>query len=158
MGIGSPSLYAAFGSKEALYVEAIAHYQKTYEDLVWQRFRTAPTAYGAIYALLMDSAAALTGAAADIPPGCLVTLSAVASEGHAALGKLVRDARGHLLDVVRLRLKQGVAAGELQETMDVDAAARFIQSVQNGMAIQARDGATRAELEGAAKLAVRALS
>ena len=29
MGIRSPSLYAAFGSKEALYIEAVGHYAKT---------------------------------------------------------------------------------------------------------------------------------
>src|SRR5438034_418152 len=33
MGIGSPSLYAAFGSKEALYAEALRHYVQTYEAL-----------------------------------------------------------------------------------------------------------------------------
>ena len=30
MGIGSPSLYAAFGSKEALYAEALRHYAEKY--------------------------------------------------------------------------------------------------------------------------------
>ena len=29
MGVRSPSLYAAFGSKEALYLEAIEHYVRT---------------------------------------------------------------------------------------------------------------------------------
>jgi AcrR family transcriptional regulator len=29
MGISSPSLYAAFGSKEALYLEAVEHYVRT---------------------------------------------------------------------------------------------------------------------------------
>ena len=29
MGVRSPSLYAAFGSKEALYLEAIQHYVET---------------------------------------------------------------------------------------------------------------------------------
>lgn len=33
MGIGSPSLYAAFGSKEALYGEALRYYGENYEAL-----------------------------------------------------------------------------------------------------------------------------
>ena len=33
MGIGSPSLYAAFGSKEALYADALAYYRATYPDV-----------------------------------------------------------------------------------------------------------------------------
>src|SRR3954465_6901479 len=61
MGIGSPSLYAAFGSKEALYAEALNYYQETNEALVWAGFRAAPTAREAVKALLMDSAAVLTG-------------------------------------------------------------------------------------------------
>jgi hypothetical protein len=40
MGIGSPSLYAAFGSKEALYLyaEALRHYRENYDALAWTRF------------------------------------------------------------------------------------------------------------------------
>ncbi len=41
MGIGTKSLYAAFGSKDALYAEALKYYYTTYEGLVWTRFRKA---------------------------------------------------------------------------------------------------------------------
>src|SRR5918993_4559717 len=44
MGIGSPSLYAAFGSKEALYAEALRYYDAQYEPRVWGRFEAARTA------------------------------------------------------------------------------------------------------------------
>src|SRR6187551_2996735 len=44
MGIGSPSLYAAFGSKEALYAEALRHYCENYDALFWKRFHSAGTA------------------------------------------------------------------------------------------------------------------
>src|SRR5688572_27210770 len=74
MGIGSPSLYAAFGSKEALYVEALHHYGENYEPLVWDAFRAAGTAREAVMSYLLDSAAVLTGSVADNPPGCMVAL------------------------------------------------------------------------------------
>ena len=77
MEIGSPSLYAAFGSKEALYTEAVQYYRDTYDALAWAKFHAASTARAAVVGLLMDSAAALTGCLADIPRGCMVTLSAV---------------------------------------------------------------------------------
>src|SRR5690348_16407227 len=35
MGIGSPSLYAAFGSKEQLYAEALDHYRNENEATAW---------------------------------------------------------------------------------------------------------------------------
>lgn len=81
MGIGSPSLYAAFGSKEALYGEALAYYRDTYQALVWSKFFSEGTARDALASWLFDSAAALTGCLVDIPRGCMVTLSAVGSEG-----------------------------------------------------------------------------
>src|SRR3954467_7018846 len=65
MGIGAPSLYAAFGSKEALYAEALRHYAEVNGDYVWGRFYAAATARDAAWSLLMDSAAALTGCIAD---------------------------------------------------------------------------------------------
>src|SRR3954465_8975939 len=93
MGIGAPSLYAAFGSKEALYTEALNYYCESNAPLVWKRFFAADTAREAVLSFLVDSAAALTGAVADIPRGCMVTLSSVGSEGHAGLGDLAQSAR-----------------------------------------------------------------
>lgn len=150
MGIGSPSLYAAFGSKEALYVEALGHYQARYEAFVWSHFRAAPTARAAIEALLTDSASALTGALADVPNGCMVTLSSVAD--HAEIADLVRAARGVTLERLEARLTRAVADGEIPAATDLHALARFVQTVQAGMSILARDGACRTELEAVAQL------
>ncbi|MEI2415079.1 TetR/AcrR family transcriptional regulator [Orrella sp. JC864] len=154
MGIGSPSLYAAFGSKEALYAEALAHYRETYEQLVWAGFFSAGTARDAVRALLMDSAAALTGCLADIPRGCMVTLAAVGDQDHPGLGEQVRAARAVTLERLKARLGEAVAAGELAPQTDVHALARFVQALQNGMSILARDGAGRAELQAVAELAM----
>lgn len=154
MGIGSPSLYAAFGSKEALYTEALRHYNDRYEALVWDGFRSAGTARDAILSLLLDSAAALTGSLADNPLGCMVTLSAVGSEGRPELGELVRSARAVTLERLKARLAAAVSAGELPASADIHALARFVQTIQSGMSILARDGASRAELEAVAELAM----
>jgi len=157
MGIGSPSLYAAFGSKEELYAEALRQYGERYEALVWANFRAAPTAREAVAALLMDSAAALTGSCGpNDPPGCMVTLSAVGSEGHAELGERVRAARAAALTLVEDRLGRAVADGELAADIDISGLARLFVAVQAGMSILARDGASRAELEAAARLAMLA--
>lgn len=154
MGIGAPSLYAAFRSKEALYAEALRHYAEANEGYVWAGFRSAATARGAVRSLLMDSAAALTGCVVDIPRGCMVTLSAVGSEGHAELGDLVRSARAVTLERLSTRLDRAVAEGEIPASVDLHALARFVQTLQNGMSILARDGASRAELEAVADVAM----
>lgn len=155
MGIGSPSLYAAFGSKEALYAEALAHYQRSFEDVVWANFRASATARAAVEALLMDSAAGLSGTLADVPNGCMVTLSAVGGEGYPDLGELVRSARALTLERLQSRLSQAAANGELPAEVDIDGLARFVQAVQAGMSILARDGASRDDLEAVAGVALQ---
>ena len=154
MGIGSPSLYSAFGSKEALYAEALAYYASTYEELVWARFFAAYTAREAVEAFLRDSARVLTGGSCDIPRGCMVTLSSVGSEGHAQLGELVQCARAEALVRLKARLARAVEAGELDASVDVRALARFVQIVQYGMSILARDGVAATDLEATVDVAM----
>jgi AcrR family transcriptional regulator len=122
MGIGAPSLYAAFGSKEALYSAALDYYRRTYDEMGWGGFRAAATARGAVATWLLDSAASLTGSLCEA------------------------------------RLDQGVADGELPVETDVHALARFVQTVQSGMSILARDGATRKELEAVAQVAMQSFT
>lgn len=154
MGIGAPSLYAAFGSKEALYAEALRFYAEHHEASVWAGFARAGTARDAIEALLMDSAAALTGAdGRGEPTGCMVTLAAAVEE-DARLGTLVRAARARGADRIRERLERAAAAGELGASIDLAALARYVATVQGGMSLQARDGANRTELEDVARFAM----
>jgi AcrR family transcriptional regulator len=154
MGIGSPSLYAAFGSKEALYAEAVAHYGATHGPPIWRPVAEAATAREAIEGFLMASADAFP--AEGKPGGCMVMLSAVGEEGCAPLGRVVAAARAEALARLEARLARAVEEGELPARVDVATIARFYLGVQQGMAIQARDGATRAQLEAVAAAAMGA--
>jgi AcrR family transcriptional regulator len=156
LGIGAPSLYAAFGPKEALYVEALGHYRVNFEAFVWDNFKAAATARQAVEALLMDSAAALTGSLVEMPTGCMVTLSVIDGQVHRELGELVRSARAVTLERLEARLVRAIAEGELPAALDVRALARFAQTVQNGMSLLARDGVCRAELEDVARVSMAA--
>lgn len=154
MGIGTKSLYAAFGSKDALYAEALRYYYTTYQGLVWTRFREAATAREAALAFLQDSAVAMTGGDCDLPHGCMATLATVSSEGHSELGEFMRTTRAGGFDLLKARFDQAKDDGDLQATADTTKLARFVQTVQSGMAIRARDGADRAELAAIAEIAL----
>lgn len=154
LGIGPTSLYAAFGSKEQLYAEALKLYSTSYEDLVLGRFRTAPTAREAVFAYLWDSAAAMTGSDCDLPRGCMVTLGTVGGDEHTTLGTLMKATRSGAYAVLMARLEKAVADGELPNSLDLVQLTRYVQTVQSGMAIRARDGATREELQSVAKIAM----
>lgn len=152
MGIGSPSLYAAFGSKEALYAEALRYYENTYTAYSWSRFDAAATAREAVEAMLLDTAAFLTASVLDIPLGCMIALSSVGSEGHPELGERVKSGRAFTLERITARLRRAMDEGEIPASVDARALARFVQTVHAGMSILARDGAGRAELEDVAKV------
>lgn len=154
MEISPPSLYAAFGSKELLYAEAIRHYAQQHAAKAWAGFDEAPTAREAITAYLMNSAAALSGVpGSEDPPGCMLALSAVGEEGNAVLGDLVREARTSALKKLEDRLARAVSEGELPAAA-VKGRARFILAIQGGMSLQARDGASRDDLEDIARQAL----
>jgi AcrR family transcriptional regulator len=155
MGVRSPSLYAAFGSKESLYLEAAEHYVRTWGPRVWGKLAEGATARTSVENLLIAGTEILPKSRAT-PAGCMAMLAAVGDEWPAAVARVVKKVRLEMLGNLRTRLETAVATGELPASTDVDGLSRFYLSVMEGMAIQARDGATQAELRGAAAAAMMA--
>lgn len=154
MGINAPSLYAAFGSKEALYEAALTRYGEQAGPRIWGGIEAQPTAYAAVADVLMKAAEALPGIGR--PAGCMVALSSVGQEGEARLGALVADARRSGERMLAQRIARAIAEGELPASTDAPGIARFYTCVQQGMSIQARDGAGTAELADIARAALAA--
>jgi AcrR family transcriptional regulator len=155
MDVRSPSLYAAFGSKEALYLEAIQHYVRTFGPPVWNGLAEGATARAGVQNLLLAATESLPESHVT-PAGCMATLAAVSDEWPAGIADVVRKIRVEMLGRLRSRLQAGVANGELPPTTDIDALSRFYLSVYQGMAVQARDGAAAAELRGVVAAAMAA--
>jgi AcrR family transcriptional regulator len=155
MGVRSPSLYAAFGSKEALYLEAVEHYVRTQGPPVWDKLAEGATARAGIENLLIAGTESLPKSRAT-PAGCMAMLAAVGDEWPAAIARVVKKVRLEVLGTLRSRLENAVAKGELPASTDIDGLSRFYLSVFQGMAIQARDGATQAELSAVATAAMAA--
>lgn len=145
MGINSPSLYAAFGGKEALFREAIGLYGKTDGGYTARALREEPTARQAIDAMLRDNAIAYT--VEDKPHGCMVVL---AGSTYTTRSESIRDflveKRRETIEEVRRRLDRGVTEGDLPADTNTSGLAHFYTTVLYGLSIQARDGASLAEL------------
>ncbi|HEY4858238.1 MAG TPA: TetR/AcrR family transcriptional regulator [Xanthobacteraceae bacterium] len=155
MGISSPSLYAAFGSKEALYLEAVEYYARTIGPPVWDKLAGGATARAGIENLLIAWTESLPKSRAT-PAGCMALLAAVGDEWPAAIVRVVKKVRLEMLGTLRSRLETAVARGELPASTDIDGLSRFYLSVFQGMAVQAKDGATSAELRAVAAAAIAA--
>ena len=155
MGISSPSLYAAFGSKEALYLEVVEHYVRSQGPPVWVKLAEGTTASAGIENLLIAWTEFLPKSRAT-PAGCMALLAAVGDEWPAAIVRVVKKVRLEMLGTLRSRLEAAVADGELPTSTDIDGLSRFYLGVFQGMAVQAKDGATQAELRAVAAAAMAA--
>ncbi|RBQ17863.1 TetR/AcrR family transcriptional regulator [Spongiactinospora rosea] len=143
MGIGAPSLYAAFGDKRRLFDEAVTAYTSGDGEFARIALREEPTARDAIARVLRESAAAFTRE--GHPPGCLV-FSAADNSTTPEVVELLRARRISNLAEFRRRIQADIDAGRLPAETDPAALAQFYGAVLSGMSQQARDGATRAQL------------
>lgn len=138
-GVNRRSIYAEFGSKERLYERAVERYHAGPGSYLVEAL-ASPTARGV-------AEAAMHGAADTVsaePRGCLTV------DGGPGLAEM-RDATVHR---IAERFDEAVADGELPD-VDTTVLARWVAAVCQGIAVQARSGASRADLHA---LADRALA
>lgn len=146
MGINPPSLYAAFGSKEGLFREAVSLYGETEAPEIWLAVERAAGAREAFEGFLRNTAIAFTQPGK--PAGCLIVLGALHADdaGSEAVCAALRAIRADNVAELAARLRRAIADGELPATVDCEGVASFYATVQQGMSIQARDGAGRETL------------
>ena len=153
MHINKPSLYAAFGSKEGLFRKAVASYDEKYGNY----FRDAlaePTARRVAEKLMI--AAILQSTRRGHPRGCLLVQGALASSDAAepmkkTLGKYRADAEAQ----IRARFERAIAEGDLAADADPAQLARFIWTVNLGLAVQAAGGGSKEHLADVVALAMK---
>lgn len=157
LGINKPSLYAAFGNKEQLFVSALIRYGGRYglphaarllepaEAPLRERLR--------IY--LLSVAAMITDP--TLPGGCLVATSIreaggdkLPSEAARTLGEINQETRRMLETVFVREAERGAFSG----SKDPSVLAAYVMSLMLGMAVMARSGLGLDELEAVVKLAV----
>ncbi|MBW5405987.1 TetR/AcrR family transcriptional regulator [Morganella morganii] len=144
LGIASARIYAAFGSKENLFREAIALYLA--EDGAFADAAMAePDTRSAIKQLLTGAVDTYTRD--DRPRGCMVVLSLTnyASENEAIMLWLA-DHRRKRTDGIIQRIRRGAESGDLPEHTDIQALGDYVAALLHGISVQARDGVSRTRL------------
>ncbi|MER5544466.1 TetR/AcrR family transcriptional regulator [Streptomyces sp. NPDC002589] len=150
MGIGAPSLYAAFGDKRTLFEEVVRVYSDTHGAFGDRAIAEEPTARAAVERMLREAAAEYTDPAH--PYGCLVVHAATNCTSP-EVERLLRERRNANIAALESRIGADIAAGLLPAGTDGAALARHTGAMIQGMSQQARDGAKRGELEALAEIA-----
>lgn len=151
MDIGAPSLYAAFGDKRSLFDEVVREYGVRYGSFSDRALAEEPTARAAVARILREAAVEYTDPAH--PYGCLV-VHAATNCSTPEVEEALRARRNANIAAIRSRIEADIATGALPPHADAPALARHAGAIVQGMSQQARDGASREELEALAEIAM----
>lgn len=152
-GVNAPSLYAAFGNKEALFLKAVDRYIQRPASYL-HRALGEPTARAVAEKALAGAIDMVMRPGA--PEGCLLVHGALAANPSAGpvraeLSRLRAGAEA----AVRRRLERAAAEGDLPPDADPTRLARYLMTVIWGLSVQAAGGATRKQLKEVAEIALR---
>ena len=153
-GITPPSFYAAFGSKEELFLEVIQLYQRSSGSAPARALDTSPVRDG-VEGMLRAAVDQFDNSA--VGRGCLLVLGApTRTKTNAGVHERLRDMRCQVPELVEKRLRRAISDGELPATAPVADIAAFFATVMHGLAVQARDGASRQTMLAVADAAMGA--
>jgi AcrR family transcriptional regulator len=156
MGISASSFYNSFGSKEALYCEATQSYLEWagqwFFAILNDPFIDTHTAFARLF-----EATAEEFTRGDHPLGCMISLAGThCSPGMKNIRDMMAEHRAFSESAMADRMRRGIANGDLPGDTDCDMLAAYYSAVARGLAVQARDGASREKLSEIGRLAMRA--
>lgn len=154
MGINRPSMYAAFGDKEALFKKALDRYASGPASFMHHALQEK-TARAVAEKIMRGTVAMVAGP--KTPQGCFMVQAGLAvGDESAPVCRELTTHRESGVTLIRRRLKRSKAEGDLPPNADPSALARYIATVIHGISVQAASGASRKELEKVVDLAMQA--
>ncbi len=145
MGVTKPSLYAAFGNKEALFHKALDLYEA--EKLQYTRVALEQPSARSVAEYFMRGALKTQTSNCD-PKGCLGVIHSMACGAEAESIKAdVLKRRASSQAALVDRFERAKAEGDLPAHVDVQGLTSYLYAILQGMAVQAGSGASRDELE-----------
>ncbi len=155
MGISPSSFYNAFGSKEGLYKEAAEAYAAHAREWFTAELAAASDTKTAFHQLLKSAAREFTRD--DLPTGCMISLACTqVPPALSSVRELMAGYRCGAQAAMADRIQRGIDEGDVPKDTDVQALAAFYSALSRGMAVLARDGATRQRLLEIVDIGMRA--
>ncbi|MFF4648606.1 TetR/AcrR family transcriptional regulator [Streptomyces sp. NPDC001380] len=154
LGIGSGSLYAAFGSKEKLYALALERYCSRNAGALIAHLESAEEVRPALRAALTAMAEADL---CDPERGCLMVNAATERASDPATADRVAATMRLVESTLAGALERARARGELAPDKDPVALARFLTTFIQGMRVMGKARADRAFFDGAVEAALTTL-
>ena len=154
LGIGAASFYFAFGSKELLFRTVVERYL-TSLDVAYDKAFEISDPVSAIQALLQHYAQVVTDPWHT--PGCLVVNSSPSAFAEETVKRWLSEHREALRIKLEKRLLADRNIGKLPADCKPKTMARSILAIAGGLAVEARAGATKAELYAVIHMTTRAL-
>ncbi len=153
LGINKPSIYAAFGNKEALFRKALERYKTGPIAFVGEAMK-APTARQAVEKLLMQAADFFSDE--NTPNGCMIVQGALTcgESAHTIQQELIAS-RGNFEAMLTQRFDLAKKQGGLPSNVNSKQLAKYIATIHQGMSVQATSGATREELLAVVEIAMK---
>lgn len=156
MGIKSPSLYCAFGSKAELFLEALKYYKEKYWSRAFRQYLDNEDLYDATKKLFDQTARILL--LPDAPCGCLTVYSAMTlPPREKEILRTISEMRSDTKKIFRDKLKEAVRKGQIPADSDIPAISGALTNFFEGLSLQARDDICLSELLNIAALGVNLL-
>lgn len=153
MGIKPPSLYAAFGSKENLFMEAVELYVRKYGSYREVALTQAPDAKSGITELFERTVEQFY--AEHTHKGCFVVLTALSGPKESAdVQRVLSEERRRTALLFESRLLRGQAEGDVAQDVDVRVLAEYFTTLFFGLTVQIRDGVDEKTVRGLVKVAM----
>lgn len=148
MGITRPSLYAAYGNKEALFRQALDLYESEKLAYVGSALE-AETARGVARNLLYGAIDTVTGGECR---GCMGVIASVACQSaepsiREDVARRAESSRRAMID----RMQRAINEGDFSVPTDAETITRYLMAVLQGMSVQAGAGADRQQLQQVAE-------
>lgn len=155
IGMKAPSVYAAFGNKDALFREAVELYKGQVEQGPLKALHESTYILDALENSLTESVKMLSGPEAS---SCLIMAGAInCAPEHQEHVQHLRNLRAGYKGELKKRFAQAIEDGQLIEGTDPDELAEFYFGFIHGLALRAKDGSTKKELQSSCKFALEAL-